>query len=171
MFYDTSGGGVTVSGGEPLFQPEFTAEVLELCRKNGIHTAIETCGYANRQALQTVLKFCDLVLFDIKETNESRHLEYTGVGQRTILENLRQINDQKKPFVIRLPIIPGLNDKEEHFINVKELAEKLEMCQKLQIMPYHKLGVYKYNKLGRKYMCSQIDEPTEQQIKKWEALL
>ena len=84
MFYDTSGGGVTVSGGEPLFQPEFTAEVLELCRKNGIHTAIETCGYANRQALQTVLKFCDLVLFDIKETDESKHLEYTGVGQRII---------------------------------------------------------------------------------------
>ena len=171
VFYDTSGGGVTVSGGEPLFQPEFTAEVLGLCRKNGIHTAIETCGYANRQALQTVLKFCDLVLFDIKETDESKHLEYTGVGQRIILENLRQINDKQIPFVIRLPIIPGLNDKEEHFLKVNELPEKLEMCQKLQIMPYHKLGVYKYIKLGRKYMCSQIDEPTEQQIKKWQDLL
>ena len=171
VFYDTSGGGLTVSGGEPLFQPEFTAEVLELCRKNGIHTAIETCGYASRQALQTVLKFCDLVLFDIKETDESKHLEYTGVGQRIILENLRQINDKQIPFVIRLPIIPGLNDKDEHFLKVKKLADKLEMCQKVQIMPYHKLGVYKYNKLGRKYMCSQIDEPTEQQIKKWQDLL
>lgn len=121
--------------------------------------------------MQTVLKFCDLVLFDIKETDESKHLEYTGVGQRIILENLRQINDEKIPFVIRLPIIPGLNDKEEHFLKVKELAGKLDMCQKVQTMPYHKLGVYKYNKLGRKYMCSQIAEPTEQQIKKWEALL
>ncbi len=104
-------------------------------------------------------------------TYENRHSEYTGVGQRIILENLRQINDRKIPFIIRLPIIPGLNDKEEHFLKVKELAGGLDMCQNIQIMPYHKLGEYKYDKLGRKYMCSKIDKPTEQQIKKWEILL
>ena len=171
VFYETSGGGVTVSGGEPLFQPEFTAEILRLCKDNGIHTAIETSGFASKKALEKVINFCDLVLFDIKETDENRHMEYTGVNPNIIFENLKQIDDIGIPIILRLPIIPGLNDRDEHFLKVKELAKELKMCQKVQIMPYHKLGVYKYEKLGFKYACANVEEPTKDQIKKWEALL
>ena len=167
VFYETSGGGITVSGGEPLFQPEFTAEILRLCRENGIHTAIETSGYAAGAALRPVLRFCDWVLFDIKETDEENHRKYTGVPLGPILDNLRLINESGIPFLIRLPIVPGFNDRKEHFARVRELAYTWKMCRGIEIMPYHRLGAYKYAKLGREYLCSSVEEPSEQQIQKW----
>ena len=167
VFYDTSGGGVTISGGEPLFQPEFTAEILRLCKEQEIHTAIETSGYASSKALDAVLKYCDLVLFDIKETDKAKHLAYTGVSPELVLRNLKKINQLQIPFVIRLPIIPGLNDRKEHFIMVKELAAELTFCQGVEIMPYHRLGEYKYAQLGRTYECAQISESTKQQVEMW----
>lgn len=170
VFYETSGGGVTISGGEPLFQPHFTADILKLCKENGIHTAVETCGFAAKRELDEVLKYCDLVLFDIKETNEKKHLRFTGGPLAPIMENLALINEWQIPFMIRLPIIPGLNDTEEHFLKVKELAGKMIYCKSIEIMPYHKLGEYKYAQLGRKYLCADIEEPTKQQIAKWEKM-
>ncbi len=167
IFFGTSGGGVTISGGEPLFQPEFTAEILRLCKDNGIHTAIETSGFAGRQALTTVLKHCDLVLFDIKETNAENHLKYTGVTPQPIIENLKYINQAEVPFIIRLPLIPGLNDRQEHMIKVKELVKNSEQCKGIEIMPYHTLGEYKYKQLDRPYLCSQIKEPSKQQLEEW----
>lgn len=171
VFYETSGGGVTISGGEPLSQPDFTAEILRSCRQNSIHTAIETSGYASKKALDKVLQYCDLVLFDIKETDSKKHLKYTGVEMEPILENLNRINEAQIPFVIRMPIIPSLNDRAEHFAVGKELREKLRFCQGIDIMPYHKLGKYKYEKLGRNYLCSHIEEPTKLQIEEWKKLL
>lgn len=171
VFYETSGGGVTVSGGEPLLQPQFTANILKLCKENGIHTAIETCGFAAKNTLDEVLKYCDLVLFDIKETNEENHFRFTGAPLAPIIENLARINEMQIPFVIRLPIIPGLNDTEEHFLKVKELVGKMKYCKSIEIMPYHKLGAYKYEQLGRKYLCADLEEPTKQQIEKWNGFL
>ena len=171
VFYKTSGGGVTISGGEPLFQPEFTAEILRLCKENGIHTAIETSGFANSDAFISVLKYCDLVLFDIKETDAKKHIEYTGVPYNTIIKNLKIVNEMKIPFIIRLPIIPGLNDRQEHFLKVKELANELRFCCDIEIMPYHKLGEYKYQQLGRYYLLGHIIEPTKSQVSEWENLL
>lgn len=170
-FYEASGGGVTVSGGEPLLQPEFTAEILKLCKEKEIHTAIETSGYAGSKALTAVLEHCDLVLFDIKETNESNHLEYTGVSLEPILKNLKQINGMQIPFVIRMPIIPGFNDRQEHLQNVRELASGFVYCHGIQIMPYHKLGEYKYEQLGRTYPYGFITEPSKEQIEKWNTFL
>ena len=166
-FYETSGGGVTVSGGEPLFQPEFTAGLLRKCRENGIHTAIETSGFANKKALFAVLDHCDLVLFDIKETDEERHKQYTGVSLTPILENLRLVNEKKIPFIIRAPIIPTLNDRESHFKALKTIRESMEFCQGIQIMPYHKIGSYKYELLNKKYTCNDISEPTKEMIEAW----
>jgi len=171
VFYETSGGGVTVSGGEPLFQPEFTAELLRKCRENGIHTAIETSGFANEKALFTVLEHCDLVLFDIKETEEERHKQYTGVSLTTILRNLKLVNDKKIPFIIRAPIIPTLNDRESHFKSLKTIRESMEFCQGIQIMPYHKIGSYKYELLNRNYICSDIAAPTKEMIDAWDHLI
>ena len=171
VFYETSGGGVTVSGGEPLFQAGFTAEILKLCKENGIHTAIETSGFASSDTFISVLQYCDLVLFDIKETDEEKHLEYTGVPFSVILRNLQLVNENKIPFIIRLPIIPGLNDREEHFRKVKELTKELTFCRDIEIMPYHKLGEYKYQQLGREYLLGHTTEPTKSQVREWENLL
>ena len=167
VFYETSGGGVTISGGDPLFQPYFTAELLKMCKENGIHTTIETSGFADERVLLTVLKYCDLVLFDIKETDEERHKQYTGVCLTPILENLRLVNEKKIPFIIRAPIIPTLNDREAHFKSLKTIRESMEFCQGIQIMPYHKTGSYKYELLNRSYVCSDISEPTKEMIETW----
>lgn len=171
VFYETSGGGVTISGGEPLFQPDFTAELLKKCCENGIHTAIETSGFADEKALLTVLEYCDLVLFDIKETDEKRHKQYTGVSLAPILRNLRLINEKKIPFIIRAPIIPTLNDRELHFKALKELRESMEFCRGVQIMPYHKIGSYKYVLLDRDYNCGSIPEPSKEIIETWKSLI
>ena len=167
VFYETSGGGVTISGGDPLFQPYFTAELLKMCKENGIHTTIETSGFADERVLLTVLKYCDLVLFDIKETDEERHKQYTGVCLTPILENLRLVNEKKIPFIIRAPIIPTLNDREAHFKSLKTIRESMKFCQGIQIMPYHKTGSYKYELLNRSYVCSDISEPTKEMIETW----
>lgn len=170
IFYETSGGGVTVSGGEPLFQPDFTGRILKLCKDQGIHTAIETSGFAGIDVLHKVLEHCDLVLFDIKETNDVNHERYAGVPLLPILENLKRIHECGIPFVIRLPIIPGYNDREDHFAAVKELAETLSCCQGIEVMPYHSLGAYKYERLGRAYLCKAVVEPTKAQIDLWKSL-
>ena len=169
-FYETSGCGVTISGGEPLFQPEFTAEVLRRCKEKGIHTAIETSGFAREDALNTVLRYCDLVLFDIKETDKARHIKFTGVPLDPIIKNLKQIDESKIPFMIRLPVSPGVNDREENFLEVKALLCDMRCCQAVEIMPYHKLGEYKYQQLGREYLCQHISEPTKEQVKNWKNL-
>ena len=171
VFFQASGGGVTISGGEPLYQPEFTSEILRLCKENGIHTAIETSGFSGEQALNAVLKFCDLVLFDIKETNEENHKKFTGVSLTPILNNLSVINKSKTPFVIRMPVIPNLNDREDHFMAVKKIAKQMEFCKGIDIMPYHSLGEYKYNLLQREYLCSGTTEPDTETINKWETAI
>ena len=169
-FYETSGGGVTISGGEPLFQPEFTAELLKTCRDNGIHTAIETCGFSDEKALLSVLEHCDLVLFDIKETDKERHKQYTGVDLTTILKNLKLVNDKKIQFIIRAPIIPTLNDREAHFKALKTIRESMNFCQGIQVMPYHRTGSYKYELLNKKYLCNDISEPTKEMTEAWRKL-
>lgn len=171
VFYGTSRGGVTVSGGEPLLQPGFTAALLKTCRKNGIHTAIETCGFAEENALLAVLAHCDFVLFDIKETDEERHKRYTGVSLAPILRNLKTIDEKKIPFIIRAPIIPGLNDRKEHFQALKELRSSMKLCQGVQVMPYHKTGSYKYELLGRDYLCGNVVEPDPETVTFWNELL
>ena len=171
VFYETSGGGVTISGGEPLFQPEFTGEILRQCKEKGIHTAIETSGFAAAKALRQVIPYCDLVLFDIKETDAGRHVQFTGVELGPILRSLRQINDYGVPFIIRLPIIPGFNDREEHLSAVKSLGERLSCCRGMEIMPYHRLGEYKYELLGRNYLCRHVAEPAKEQVDNWRLLL
>ena len=160
-------GGVTVSGGEPLAQPEFTAELLRLCREAGIHTAIETSGFCSRQALETVVPNCDLVLFDIKETDEKRHLDFTGVPQEPILENLRAIDAMGVHTMIRVPTIPGWNDRDEHLRKVRQIADTLRFCDRVEIMPYHAMGAYKYDRLGKAYRCAEVPEPDKATVSRW----
>ena len=171
VFYNSSGGGVTISGGEPLFQCDFTSEILRRCKEKGIHTAIETCGYASEIDFKKVLSYCDFVLFDIKETDEMLHKNYTNASFVPIIKNLKMLNDTKIPFIVRMPIIPGLNDREEHFKTVKNLTENMKYCKGIDIMPYHRLGVYKYKLLKKEYNCQNVVEPDKKTIEYWKSLV
>ncbi len=171
VFYRTSGGGVTVTGGEPLLYSDFTGELLGFCKEAGIHTAIETSGFASEEALSRVLAVTDLILFDIKETDEEKHKAYTGVSFIPILENLRKIDGAGVPTVLRVPIIPRWNDREAHLKSIVEIKKSLRHCRGVEIMPYHRLGAYKYEKLGRPYICADVVEPDAETVAKWRLLV
>ena len=167
VFYETSGGGMTLSGGEVLYQPDFAIELLSLAKSRGIRTAIETSGFGKRGDIERIIPLCDLVLFDIKETDPERHKKYTGVSLSVILDNLKLVDSFDTPIVLRLPIIPGLNDRDEHFDAVRKIANTLKNLRGIEIMPYHILGEYKYRQLGREYLCRDIKEPTAEQKTAW----
>jgi len=171
VFYRTSGGGITVSGGEPLSRPAFTAEFLQLCTNAGFHTALETSGFAGEAALAQVLPHCDLVLFDIKETDPNRHLAFTEVPLQPILDNLRRIDAAGIPTRLRLPVIPGWNDREEHFRAARALAGTLLHCTGLEVMPYHQIGAYKYALLQRPYRCAAVEAPSPSTVAHWRSLV
>ena len=147
-FYETSGGGLTVSGGEPLLQTDFTESLLRGAKAEGIHCAIETCGHGGFDRLARLISYVDLFLYDIKETNEQRHREYTGVANTRIVENLRALHDTGASILVRLPIVPGLNDRQAHFENVARLARSLPELLGVEVMPYHRLGTSKRERMG-----------------------
>lgn len=171
IFYETSGGGVTISGGEPLAHRKFTAELLQKLRSDGIHTAIETSGYCDPDTFRHIATLCDLLLFDLKETDPVLHKRYTGVELAPILANLRMAGELGVPVHLRMPIIPGLNDREAHLTAAAELARSIPTLTAAQIMPYHKLGAYKYETLGGRYTLSDIKEPDADTKKRWQAML
>ena len=145
-FYDNSGGGLTLSGGEPLMQPDFAFELLCAARDAGLHCCVETCGFAARAALDLVRPKTDLFLYDIKETDRARHAELTGKPNDRILANLRHLHGTGADIILRLPIIPGVNDRPDHFEGIAALARDLPGLKGVEIMPYHQLGE---NKVGR----------------------
>ncbi len=163
-FYKNSGGGITLSGGEPLFQFEFALEILQKAKENDLHTAIETCGFADKGKMMQIAEFTDLFLFDFKEFNPARHKEYTGADNVLILENLFLLNELKKDIILRCPIIPGFNDRQENFAEICRLANTCASIIGIEIEPYHAFGESKYDALGRHK--TEISTQTEEQIKK-----
>ncbi len=166
-FYENSGGGLTVSGGEPLMHPTFVLELFKKAKEKNIHTAIETSGYANSDIIESILPFTDLVLFDVKETNSELHKQYTGKDNSLILENLKLLNQNGAKIILRCPIIPGYNDRDEHFEGIARLANELNSVERIDIEPYHNLGKGKAKALGKDYPLSGLTLPTEDQIKQW----
>lgn len=146
-FYRNSGGGVTFTGGEPLAQPEFLAEILGECNKAGIHTAIETCGYCSQSDLERIVPLVDLFLFDIKIINPEKHKIFTGKSNRVILRNLKSLSEQGKKIIIRFPLIPGITDTDENINDVVSMMKRLGL-KDIDLEPYHSLGVAKYGELG-----------------------
>ena len=171
IFYQNSGGGVTISGGEPLAHPAFTAELLRRLRAEGIHTAIETSGYCAPERFREIALLCDLLLFDLKETDPVLHRKYTGVELAPILDNLRMAGALGVPVHLRMPIIPGLNDRDAHFHAAAAIAREIPTLVTAQVMPYHKLGAYKYETLGGSYTLSEIEEPDAGTKKRWQAMM
>lgn len=150
VFYCNSGGGVTLSGGEPLMQTEFSAEILKKAKENGIHTAVETCGFAASEKIRHISEYTDLWLYDYKETNLKLHKEFTGVNNELIIKNLQLLNEMGKKIILRCPIVPGYNARCEHFDGICDVASSLENVLKVEIEPYHMLGKEKYAALARK---------------------
>ena len=164
-FYENSGGGVTLSGGEPLAQYDFSLELLKKAKENGIHTAIETCGYAEKSKILEIAKYVDLFLFDCKETDPELHKKYTGVDNKVILENLKALSDTGSKIILRCPIIPGFNDRAEHFKGISEIADKFSGIEHIEIEPFHPLGESKYSALSREY--ADIQPPDTETADKW----
>ncbi len=147
-FYETSGGGMTLSGGEPTYQPEFAEALLRHAKEEGLHCCVETSGYTAYKRLDTLRPHTGLFLYDLKETDEARHLEYTGVSVKPILDNLRRLHDTGAAILLRCPIIPGLNDRQDHFEAIATLAQQHSNLQGVELMPYHPLGQSKRERLG-----------------------
>lgn len=146
--YKESGGGVTLSGGEPLFQADFAIEVLKKAKQIGITTCIETSGYGDSQKLDEIAKYTDRFLFDYKATGDEIHKELCGVSQEKILQNLGIINSLGIDVVLRCPIIPELNENEEHINGIAQIAKQHDCIVEVQLEPYHRLGIPKAQQLG-----------------------
>ena len=156
LFYENSGGGLTLSGGEPLLQADACAVLLRRAKEYGIHTCIETCGYASGEALEKTIPWTDLYLFDWKESDPVRHKKYTGVDNRRILENLTRLDAAGKEIVLRCPIIPSVNDRSDHLTGIAALASRFPSIREIVLEPYHTLGVGKYERLGREYRLPDV---------------
>ena len=147
VFYDESNGGVTFSGGEPLFQHRFLTEMIDQCRKQNIHTTVDTCGYANIEVLEKIADQTDLILYDLKHMNNAAHLEYTGVSNARIINNLIWLDANKKNVIIRYPVIPQINDSEENINEMLDFLKKLKYIKRLTLLPYHAIAGHKYDQL------------------------
>lgn len=151
-YYDNSNGGVTLTGGEPLFQYKFTREVLKACKKYKIHTAIETSGFAEWEHFMTLLPYINLIFYDFKHIDPHLHLKYTGVSNELIVENLRKLNDEfNGDIIVRIPFITDHNSSIETQKQMYMFIKQFKKVKRIEIMPYHRLGTTKYYGLGRDY--------------------
>jgi pyruvate formate lyase activating enzyme len=164
LFYKRSQGGMTLTGGEPLFQPDFSKNLLSLCRQAGIHTALETCGFSDWETLKDILQYVDLVLFDLKHMDSKKHREYTGVPNEVILENARKIHHTlKTPIWVRIPVIPGCNDSVENIhATAQFVAAELSRSVPVHLLAYHRLGETKYERLGKEGKNLSITPPANE---------
>lgn len=157
ILYETSGGGVTLSGGEPSAKPEFAAQLLEALKERGIRTALDTCGHAPWETLEKLLAYTDLVLYDLKHLDPEAHREYTGQTNELIVSNLKRITvSGDQALNVRIPLIPGFNDSEEHLKRMGKFLTGLKRVDAVELLPYHRLGVPKYESLGRDYILSHV---------------
>jgi len=170
-FYEQSGGGVTFTGGEPLLQREFLMACLQACKLEGLHTAVDTSGYASWEGLTAIFPMVDLFLYDLKLMNDSKHQEYTSVSNALILSNLKKLTQAKARIIVRIPLIPGMNDDEENLKRAGSFLANLECLEGIELMPYHEIGLAKYKGLGMKYKMGGIKPPSRDQIEQAEETL
>jgi pyruvate formate lyase activating enzyme len=164
-FYDESHGGITISGGEPLLQPNFLKALLDEIKKREIQTALDTSGYASYNILKRVHEKVDLFLYDIKLMDDAEHRKYTGVSNRPILNNLRKLAQNKSNIIISLPIITSINDNEKNIMKTGEFISSLSYVQHVRLLPYHKTAAEKYRNLGRQYRLQRTQPPTSEKLK------
>jgi pyruvate formate lyase activating enzyme len=158
-FFEQSGGGVTFTGGEPLAQPRFLLELLSACRTHSLHTTVDTSGHAPWSVFEGILPFVDLFLFDLKLMDESRHVEWTGVPNTNIHANLRRLSEMGHAIIVRIPVIPGVNDDEDNLRATGEFLSSLSHVPGVELLPYHNIAEAKYTGLGREYKMRDIHTP------------
>jgi pyruvate formate lyase activating enzyme len=170
IFYEYSGGGVTLSGGEPLMQPDFLLGLLKASKKQGIHTALDTSGYGPWTIFKRILKYVDLFLYDLKLIDARLHEKYTGEDNRIVLENLENLAQSKARVVIRLPVITKVTDTADNIRAVGKFAEGLKGIEELHLLPYNYLCRDKYQRIRRAYAFKNIEPPSDaalQRMKRW----
>jgi len=167
VFYKQSGGGVTISGGEPLMQVDFTAEILRLIKKEGIGTCIETAGNVPWLNFEKVLPYTDLFLYDVKFLDPQLHTKWTGCSNRLILENLEKLVRFDKEIIIRIPLIPGINDGPE-FRAIIDRVSEFESIKEIHILPFHQLGSSKYEQMGMDYSMIDHREENDEMVRECE---
>ena len=170
-------GGITVSGGEPLLQIDFLLEFFRLAKEKGIHTALDTSGnpFTTEEPFyfkwKELMQYTDLVLLDIKHIDEAQHRILTGCTNENILEMARQLSDLGKPMWIRHVLVPERNDKDEYLTRLAEFLKTLKTVEWVEVLPYHTLGIYKWENLGITYPLDGIEPPSEERVKNAERIL
>jgi pyruvate formate lyase activating enzyme len=166
IYYNKSGGGVTASGGEPCMQAEFLSDLFRRCKRKGIHTTLETSGFVPSTALEEILAYTELVLYDVKLMDSAVHERLTGYGNELILENIKIIERMNIPFFLRIPLIPEINDNEKNLKATAQFAKRWRGVQGIDLLPYHRFGMMKYKMLGRSYELEKIQTPSLEQIER-----
>ena len=169
-YYEISNGGVTFSGGEPMLQFEFLYSLLKKAKADGIHTAVETSGYMASECYRKILPLVDLFLFDFKESDPVKHREYTGADNGLILKNLEMLHDADNQIILRCPVIPGLNNRTDHFSAIAAVTARLPNLLGAEIMAYHKLGADKNRRIGRESQ-KVYEQPGEKEINDWKDII
>ena len=164
-YYYRSGGGMTLSGGECLCQPDFARDLLRAAKERGINTELESMACAPFETIETILPYLDLYLMDIKHTNHEKHKAFTGKSNELMMENARKVAvSGKTRLVIRVPVIPTFNDTVEEIQGIARFASTLPGVDKIHLLPYHRLGQDKYEGLGRPYLMGDIEPPTKEHM-------
>ena len=166
VFLDQSKGGVTFSGGEPMFQIDFLLEALKLCKERGYHTAIDTSGYSSAENFRSVLPFTDLFLFDIKHLDDSKHIAATGVSNIPILDNYRFLIEGRKDIMIRFPVITGFNDDSDHLEKLRTfiISTKTDSLKRINLLPFHRIGSSKYKRFNIPYSMNGAEPPSAEKM-------
>jgi pyruvate formate lyase activating enzyme len=163
-FYDESGGGVTFSGGEPLLQSDFLLALLRACKEKEVHTAVDTCGFSLWETLDRIRGYVDLFLYDLKLMDDAKHRKFTGVSNELILRNVQALSQRGHNITLRVPIIPGMNDDDENIRQIGAFAAALPRLNRVDVLPYHRAGVEKYNRLNKVYRLPEIRPPSEERM-------
>ena len=156
-FFEESGGGVTLTGGEPLSQPEFAIAILKACTQEGIHTALDTCGYASQEVFEQSMPYTNVYLFDLKIADDGKHREFTGQGNGDILENLSFISNAGKNIIIRIPLVKNITDTSENLDELKTIISRTKGISRIDLLPYHSLAQHKFSKQGKDYSLAQME--------------
>jgi pyruvate formate lyase activating enzyme len=168
VFIEQSKGGVTFSGGEPMLQFEFLLEALKACKANGYHTAVDTSGCSDIENYKSILPFTDLFLFDIKHLDEKKHLEFAGVSNIGILNNYRYLINSGKDVMVRIPVIPGINDDDDQMERLQQfiITTKTSSLKKINLLPYHKIGSSKYKRFNIPNLMESVKPPVKEEMQK-----
>lgn len=166
VFYDQSNGGVTLSGGEPLSQGQFLVELARELKKRGLHVVLDTSGYGSAESLIEIVPYIDLFLYDLKLVNDEKHRFYTGVTNRGIIDNLKTLAAMGNDVIIRIPIIPGINNGIEDIKDFIGLLKELGCFTNINLLPYHNISLEKYNRLDRRYELNNIKAPDALELEK-----